>query len=282
MSQSGRTEQDFPIVCETCLGPNPYVRMQKAPMSKECKVCSRPMTVFRWKPGSDARYKQTVACQVCAKLKNVCQVCLFDLQYGLPVGARDSILGTAASTSNSFVNQQYIAEQQQKALEEGTTESTGVVATNEDLLRAARTAPYYKRNAAKICSFFVKGKCTRGDSCPFRHELPPADEELAKQNIKDRYNGENDPLAKRVLSRIGARQESFKPPSDTSIATLYVGGVDGKMVDANDLTDLFYSHGEIKSIRVSKASKCAFVTFKSREDAEKAAKATVRMCLNGK
>lgn len=39
----------------------------------------------RWKPGPKARYKCTVVCQQCARLKNVCQTCLFDLEYGLPV-----------------------------------------------------------------------------------------------------------------------------------------------------------------------------------------------------
>ena len=32
-------------------------------------------------------------CQTCAKLKNVCQSCLFDLEYGLPIEVRDKFLG---------------------------------------------------------------------------------------------------------------------------------------------------------------------------------------------
>ena len=63
--------------------------MTKEEFSKECKICSRPFTVFRWKPGHDSRYKKTEICQTCAKVKNVCQTCIFDLDFGLPVQLRD-------------------------------------------------------------------------------------------------------------------------------------------------------------------------------------------------
>ena len=85
-------KSDFPILCETCLGENPYVRMTKSEFSRECKVCSRPFTVFRWKPGNNARYKKTEICQTCAKVKNVCQTCIFDLDFGLPVELRDKFI----------------------------------------------------------------------------------------------------------------------------------------------------------------------------------------------
>lgn len=74
-------QSEFPIVCETCLGDNPYVRMSREKFGSACHVCERPYTKFRWKAGS-GRFKNTVLCQMCAKLKNVCQVCMFDLQYG--------------------------------------------------------------------------------------------------------------------------------------------------------------------------------------------------------
>jgi hypothetical protein len=48
-------------------------------------VCARPFTVFRWAPGPRARYKKTEVCSTCAKIKNICQTCLLDLQFGMPI-----------------------------------------------------------------------------------------------------------------------------------------------------------------------------------------------------
>lgn len=49
---------------------------------QECKICNRPFTVFRWCPGARMRFKKTEICQTCSKLKNVCQTCLLDLEFG--------------------------------------------------------------------------------------------------------------------------------------------------------------------------------------------------------
>jgi pre-mRNA-splicing factor RBM22/SLT11 len=43
---------------------------------------------------------------------------------------------------------------------------------NELLMKLRRTEPYYQRNRARICSFFVRGECKRGAECPYRHEMP--------------------------------------------------------------------------------------------------------------
>ena len=94
--KQGWEESEFPIVCETCLGDNAYVRMLKHPLGGECKICGRPFTVFKWKAGTKGRFKKTEICQTCAKLKNCCQTCLFDLDYGLPIQVRDKFLGKDA------------------------------------------------------------------------------------------------------------------------------------------------------------------------------------------
>lgn len=94
-------------MCETCLGPNPYVRMSKQAYGKECKICDRPFTVFRWNPGAGMRFKKTEICTTCAKIKNVCQTCVLDLQYGLPVQVRDTALGLKSQAPSTDINKQY-------------------------------------------------------------------------------------------------------------------------------------------------------------------------------
>jgi len=86
---------DFPLVCEICLGDNPYVRMIKMPNGAECKISKRPYTMFKWRAGRGGRYKTTIICYEVAQAKNVCQACLSDMEYGLPVAVRDKVLSQA-------------------------------------------------------------------------------------------------------------------------------------------------------------------------------------------
>ncbi|KAL2898845.1 Zinc finger CCCH domain-containing protein 49 [Bienertia sinuspersici] len=268
----GWERSDFPIICESCLGDNPYVRMSKADYDKECKICTRPFTVFRWRPGRDARYKKSEICQTCSKLKNVCQVCLLDLEYGLPVQVRDTALSinTNDAIPKSDVNKEYFAEEHDRRARAGLDyeSSYGKVRANDTILKLQRTTPYYKRNRAHVCSFYIRGECTRGAECPYRHEMPVTGE-LSQQNIKDRYYGLNDPVAMKLLNKAGEMQ-TIEPPEDESIKTLYVGGLDARITE-QDLRDNFYAHGEIESIRMVLQRACAFVTYTTREAAEKAA-----------
>ena len=124
------------MVCEDCLGPNPYIRMQRQDYAAECAISSRPFTVFRWRPGTEARYKKTVVCKEIALAKNVCQVCLLDLDYGIPVQARDAARGgdaarneTARRGAKSHVNIEYQTEQIARRIANGedvTAEASGL------------------------------------------------------------------------------------------------------------------------------------------------------------
>lgn len=234
----------------------------------QCHISDRPYTVFRWRPGNDARYKKTIICQEVAKAKNVCQVCLLDLDYNLPVQVRDKALGMEGEAlPQSAAGLEYSLKRME---DEGELERSkfNSAAPNELLNKLQRTQPYYKRNEARVCSFFVRGECKRGAECPYRHEMPTAGP-LSKQNIKDRYYGTNDPVAEKMLARASTMQR-LTPPEDRTIMTLYVGGVKEGMSE-DDLRDAFYPHGELKSVRIVANRNCAFVTYTTREGAERAA-----------
>jgi pre-mRNA-splicing factor RBM22/SLT11 len=137
--------------------------------------------------------------------------------------------------------------------------------------RLKKTTPYYRRNLPHLCSFFAKGSCNRGKLCPYRHEMP-VDGPLAHQNIKDRYFGQNDPVAQKMLGKFKDKAGSLEPPEDRSITTLWVGHMDPSHTE-QQLRAKFSPHGELASIRVIQGKGCAFVTFKRRTECEKAASA---------
>jgi pre-mRNA-splicing factor RBM22/SLT11 len=146
--------------------------------------------------------------------------------------------------------------------------------------KLARNAPYYKRNRAHVCSFFVKGECKRGAECPYRHEMPETGE-LSVQNMKDRYYGVNDPVAKKMLGRAD-QWAKLTPPEDKDITTLYIGNLDAQRVSEEDLKGTFYSYGELRSIKVVPHQNCAFITYTTRTAAEAAAEALFNKCfVNG-
>lgn len=306
MSKSSNTynrqtweEAEFPILCQTCLGDNPYLRMTKEKFGKECKICSRPFTVFRWCPGAKMRFKKTEVCQTCAKLKNACQTCILDLEYGLPIQVRDAALKLDTSLPKTDVNREYylqnidreVADQQ----EAGVVAPAGALGKlttqkSELLSKLARTAPYYKRNRPHICSFWVKGECKRGEECPYRHERPSdPDDPLSEQNIRDRYYGNNDPVADKLMKR-AKEMPALETPEDPLITTLYVAGLlddhSRSVIDPVSETDLrnhFYQYGEIRSISMVSKGSCAFIQFAKRSSAEIAAEKTFnKLVLKGK
>lgn len=177
--------EDFPILCETCLGPNPYVRMVKLPYgSKLCKISNAPYQSFRWKAGPAGRYKETIICYTVAKERNICQTCLNDMQFGLPVGVRDKILKKADSevgVPRSIVGSQYFYEQQARMVDYATpgnfSEDQQNAGPSRDLQKFSKTLQAADsrgktafRNLPKLCSFWVGGVCSRvlRKSCPFR------------------------------------------------------------------------------------------------------------------
>jgi len=147
----------------------------------------------------------------------------------------------------------------------------------KDMLKSlARTDPYYKRNRSHLCSFFAKGECNRGNECPYRHELPQ-ESEMSHQNIKDRFYGRNDPVAKKILSTHAVTQ-GLQPPDDQAVTSLFITSLPATATESSVRTSLlstipFIPPTAVKSVVHVEKSRCAFINFKERKDAERAAEA---------
>lgn len=53
------SEVTFPLLCESCLGENPYLKMQRTPGAGTCKMCAKGFELFRWRPGRGESFKKT-------------------------------------------------------------------------------------------------------------------------------------------------------------------------------------------------------------------------------
>lgn len=174
-----------PIVCNRCLGPNNMLRMTKEVAGKKCAVCSKPFTVFSWKIATDARQKSTVICRSCAESRKKCQACL---------GMMTNSSSDSNNNNNNNIRQRDDDEQGEdhKQLQGKSSVPSNSAANNTHSHRA------------KICSFFLKGQCTRGNACPFSHVLPTSSDSKQQtssntNNIKDRFFG-NDHITQQQLA----------------------------------------------------------------------------------
>lgn len=256
VNKAGWEEQEFPSVCENCLSLNPYVRMTREGFGAECKICTRPFTVFRWQPAKGVKPKRTEICGSCARLKNCCQTCILDLQFGLPLAIRDAALKMIKNGPTSDINREYHAQNEAQLLKAGESgyDDERVERAAHDLLRKlAKSEPYFRRSRPQI------------------------DEKEARQLLQKSKdiavdNGERSLLETVVQGRKGKIQISsdMTPPADKSISSLFLLGVDDDLPEYK-IKAHFAQFGPLKSVVCSHRARCAFVNFKTRAAAELAA-----------
>ena len=120
---------------------------------------------------------------------------------------------------------------------------------------AKKFGPSLKRNLPKVCTFYIRGLCTRGGLCPYRHEnINDEDLESLKkgvnidEKIRERFHGINDPVAKKILDRV---KESHLPqtPEDPNITTLFVGGIEDS-VGEEEISKQMVPYGKIKAVKL--------------------------------
>lgn len=174
----------------------------------------------------------------------MCQTCILDLDFGLPVEVRDKfieqtdhIVMPSEVANKDFWAHQMNANVDKLDLPYDKPELKEALAQlvqghKGDVVHGLGGSKADKRNAAHVCSFFVRGECKRGAACPYRHtDITEHDLERLKkghgsidEKIRERYAGLNDPIAKKIMDKF---DEPKKPetPSDVGITTLFIGGV---------------------------------------------------------
>ncbi|OTA98999.1 hypothetical protein M426DRAFT_325513 [Hypoxylon sp. CI-4A] len=286
LNRSGWESTDFPSVCENCLPPNPYVKMLKEDYGAECKICTRPYTIFSWSADrAHGRKKRTNVCLTCARMKNCCQCCMLDLQFGLPIQLRDAALKMVAPGPQSEINREYFAQNNEKALEDGrgTEEYEKTDEKARELLRRlANSKPYFRKGRAiedgSASDPKPGGSSTGGNPAvgagvggpgPIRTRDSRAAAAVgAGGGTRQGKGGRPFPSA----SQLPPGPKDWLPPADKSIMSIFVTGVEDDLPEYK-IRDFFKEHGKIKSLICSHMSHCAFINYETREAAEKAAEA---------
>ncbi|KAB8225872.1 hypothetical protein BDV33DRAFT_163423 [Aspergillus novoparasiticus] len=285
LNRSGWETTDFPSVCETCLPDNPYVQMLKEDYGAECKICTRPFTIFRWKADRTARTKRTAICLTCARLKNCCQCCMLDLSFGLPIVVRDAALKMVAPGPESTINREYYAQEHEKEIEEGRGAVEAYEKTDEKarelLRRLANSEPYYRKprqieapqdeegekpstDAPVVHSRYGNGpgpirttESRRGTPLPGR----------GRGNMRGGRGGRPFP----GTAQLPPSQEDILPPADPNVTSLFATGVEDDLPE-HTLRTFFSQFGQLRSLVCSHRAHSAFINFATREGAEAAAK----------
>jgi pre-mRNA-splicing factor RBM22/SLT11 len=281
LNRSGWESTDFPSVCEKCLPENPYVQMLKEDYGAECKICTRPFTIFRWKSDRTARQKRTNICLTCARLKNCCQHCMLDLSFGLPIVVRDAALKMVAPGPQSDINRQYYAQEHEREIEEGRGAMEAYEKTDEKarelLQRLAQSEPYYKKQRRiegeaegsggqkALPAPGGGGESSEGGHIPGPIRTRDSREAPARGGLPRPGHG----------GRMGGRAaeaspQDWLPPSDPNVASLFVTGVEDDLPE-HELRKHFSQYGQLRSLVCSHRAHCAYVNFIQRGDAEKAA-----------
>jgi pre-mRNA-splicing factor RBM22/SLT11 len=288
LNRSGWESTDFPSVCENCLPSNPYVKMLKEDYGAECKLCTRPFTVFSWSGDGRAhgRKRRTNICLTCARLKNACQCCIMDLQFGLPIVIRDKALELIAPGPQSEINREYFAQNNERAIEEGRAGVEEYEKSDEKarelLRRLAQSKPYFRKGrevdpegnvVPSPSSGSGSGSATGGNPAvgaglggvgPIRTRDSRA---AAAAGARPGGGARRGPLG---ASAPPPGPKDWLPPADRNIMSLFVTGIEDDLPE-HKIRDFFKVFGKIRSLVVSHMTHCAFVNYETREGAEKAA-----------
>ncbi|KAJ6022682.1 hypothetical protein N7499_007995 [Penicillium canescens] len=284
LNRSGWESTDFPSVCENCLPENPYVQMIKEDHGAECKICTRPFTVFRWKADRTSRQKRSIICLTCARLKNCCQCCMLDLSFGLPIVVRDAALKMVAPGPESSINREFYAQNHEKEIEEGRGAIEEYEKTDDKarelLRRLANSEPYYRKprriEGPAEGEGAEQSTSTEQPRTNSRYGNGPGPIRTSESRVGNRLPGRGGRGGSRggrpfpSTAQLPPSAEDILPPADPNVLSLFVTGVEDDLPE-HTLRTFFSKFGQLRSLICSHRAHCAFINYVTRADAEAAA-----------
>lgn len=279
--------------------------MEKIPNGVECKISKRPCTGFEWR--ANGVKKQTCVAYAVAAQKNICQVCMNDLTFGLPVGVRDAFLKKAMEKGVEGVNEMfgtlpksrvgldYMFNQQ---IAEKASADAGTLLLEDDSSEAisslvkgatahAQDNTGFRFHLPDICPAWVNDSCKLKRSCPRRPccglfkfpELPRGQAERLEAELK-KSGPENvhlDESLRRSLKGIMQHQNEKQSGKNSSSGagpnrTLFVANLSADASEDQVRTVFSKFPGLIRvSVLPGKApeqGKIAFVEYSSPKEAQ--------------
>ncbi|KAI9717353.1 MAG: Pre-mRNA-splicing factor slt11 [Chrysothrix sp. TS-e1954] len=283
VNRSGWETTDMPSVCERCLPDNPYVQMTKEDYGAECKICTRPFTVFRWKADRTSRQKRSIICLTCARLKNCCQCCMLDLSFGLPVTIRDAALKMIAPGPESSINREYYAQNHEKEIEEGRGAIEDYQKTDEkamELLRRIADSDHYSKRRriaddeeGQNMKALPAPDNLRGDSAAngvSSRSTVDGSREGARGGMRGGRGGRRGGRPFPSTAQLPPSEEDWLPPDDRNIKSLFVVGVEDDLPEYK-IREFFEKFGRLQSVVCSHRAHCAYINYNGRKSAEEAA-----------
>lgn len=245
---------EFPAICDNCCGSNKHIKMIRQADGEECKICTRPFTVYRWNIASEAnKSMKTIICPTCSRARNCCQSCMLDITYLIPLEVRDMALKMAGlpniysvtSSSNREVKAIMADKQQAKFEAEGESEQAkDILLKLAERLKGQALAPKATKSLASKPNATVK----TADVSKIVAKLP--------------FGG---------LIKV--------PESDPTATSFFIFGISDD-VPQYLITELFSKYGKLKNVTIVHRARCGFITFISRKSAEDFAKAIRNNGLN--
>lgn len=254
---------EFPAICSQCCGESKYVRMMRDVNGEECRVCTRPFTVFRWQLSGNEKSRKTVVCMTCARIKNCCQSCMLDIHYGIPLDIRDTALKMAGiKTSQRISHSSNSRNREIKALKADTEE--------ENFERSSQLEGRGEEAKAVLEKLAEKFNGQNNFDANSTKRRVTDDKKVSNVKSSD---------ISKILAKLPFNGLINLEDSDISLTSFFIFGFSSD-IPQYVLSEYCYGFGKIKFFSIQHRARCGYVSFTTRKGAESFASSIATNGLN--